>query len=95
MKKHLLRSFPIIIIAAVLANVLWLVEILNVSGWNGTSWINVQQKSIIAICALAALAYIFPLWQNEGAKRLTKDKVTAFWSCGLFFLLIFILEKLS
>lgn len=74
-KKDLIGALIGILLLAVLAEVMWLYEIVVQIGWASLTWLKKDLWSPIGVCFCAATAYILPFWvkykQVDGKVLLT------------------------
>lgn len=93
MQKRIFLNFTIGLLLAVLANGLWLYEIVSVIGWEGLKWLNYEHKSIFVINALVILAYCFPLWRNQEVQAKQEHKLVTFLLLYVLTLIAFYIIK--
>ncbi len=87
--REIIQVAALILFLALLANALWLAEILRNSGWDGMSWLWSPQFSAYLAAALAVLAYLLPFITVAGVRgpRLWISGIELFFSTVVAFLI--------
>ena len=78
-------TFLIILLFAIMANVIWLVEIVQGIGWAGTSWIRHEHWSIFIINLLTVLSYELPFFIKGSPRRPWTALLLLYFSSLIFF----------
>lgn len=78
-------TFLIVLIFAIVANIIWLVEIVQGIGWAGTSWIRHEHSSIFIINLLTILSYELPFFIKTSPKRPWIALLLLYFSGLIFF----------
>lgn len=60
MKFVYIKSLIFTLVLALIANALWLVELLQVIGWEGMDWVSYLHYSVFIIALFAVAAYVLP-----------------------------------
>jgi hypothetical protein len=60
--------FLLVILIAVLANVLWLGEIVWIKGWAGTRWLSGQMWASVFVCMLVPTATLLTVRKDRGGR---------------------------
>ena len=92
MKKRILVNFTIGLFLGVIANGLWLYEIVSI-GWKGLGWLNYEHKSIFVINGLVVLAYCFPFWKHQEVQEKQKNRFLTFSLLYILTLIAFYIAK--
>lgn len=86
------KPFLLVLLLALLAYVLWFLEIHYAVGWEGSAWLSYSHYSVFVIAALVVLAYLLPirLMLHQPLSRLAKAATELYFVA----LAAYFLEKL-